>query len=128
MHLLANEIAKSDRRFSLMSYEKLESPNLYTAFSRSKRRLERDLPSWIDTESLGKNDERSYWQDRINNAYQNLSKPFLNRDRAFCGRTAVAEGVQSEPELDSGESAPSQQLCDISTEIFGFSEAESDVD
>ncbi|CAJ0609472.1 unnamed protein product [Cylicocyclus nassatus] len=156
MHLLANEIAKSDRRYSLMSYEKLDSPmmedqpirnyedlvpgrhrrsgnervhpnNLYTAFSRSKRRLERDLPSWIDAESLGKNDERSYWQDRINN-YQNVSKPFSNRDRAFCGRTAVAEGVHSEPELDSCESAPSQQLCDISTEIFGFSEAESDVD
>ncbi|VDM75356.1 unnamed protein product [Strongylus vulgaris] len=157
MHLLANEIAKSDRRYSLMSYEKLASPimedepirnyedlvpgrhrrsgnervhpnNLYTAFSRSKRRLERDLPAWIDMDPSGKNDEFSYWQDRINNVYQNFSKPFLNRDRAFRGRAVGVEGFQSEPELDSAGSAPSQELCDISSEVFGFSDAESDVD
>ncbi|RCN48404.1 hypothetical protein ANCCAN_05552, partial [Ancylostoma caninum] len=159
MHLLANEIAKSDRRYSLMSYEKLASPimedepirnyedlvpgrhrrsgnervhpnNLYTAFSRSKRRLERDMPAWIDMDPSGKNDELRYWQDRINNVYQNFSKPFLvrHRDRAFRSRTVGVEGFQSEPELDSVGSAPSQELCEIGSEIFGFSDAESDVD
>ncbi|KHJ99965.1 hypothetical protein OESDEN_00028 [Oesophagostomum dentatum] len=157
MHLLANEIAKSDRRYSLMTYEKLASPimedepirnyedlvpgrhrrsgnervhpnNLYTAFSRSKRKLERDMPAWIDTDGSEKNDELKYWQDRINNVYQNLAKPSLQKDRALRSCAVSAEGIQSEPELDSGESAPSQELCDISGEIFGFSDVESDVD
>lgn len=161
MHLLANELAKSDRRHNLMSYEKLASPvmedepiqnyedlvpgrhrrsgnervhpnNLYTAFSRSRKRLERDLPSWIDVDPNGKNDELKYWQDRINYVYQNSSKPSLHRNRAFRNnRDAGVEEFHSETELDSScaGSTPSQQeLCDISGEIFGFSDVESDLD
>lgn len=159
MHLLANEIAKSDRRNSLMSYEKLASPvmeaepirnyedlvpgrhrrsgnervhpnNLYTAFSRSRRRLESEMPAWIDMDPSGKNDEFKYWQDRINNVYQNpIVKPSSQSDRAFRVHTAVAnEGFQSENEPESGGSAPSHEVCDISSEIFGFSDVDSDVD
>ncbi|VDM61930.1 unnamed protein product [Angiostrongylus costaricensis] len=175
MHLLANELAKSDRRHNLMSYEKLASPamalfyqmiksfiavmedepiqnyedlvpgrhrrsgnervhpnNLYTAFSRSRKRLERDLPSWIDVDPNGKNDELKYWQDRINYVYQNSSKPSLHCDRAFHNnRAAGVEEFHSETELDSScaGSTPSQQeLHDISGGIFGFSDVESDLD
>lgn len=160
MHLLANEIAKSHRRNSLMSYEKLGSPimedepiqnyedlvpgrhrrsgnervhpnNLYTAFSRSRRRLERELPSWIDLDPNGKNDELKYWQDRINNVYQNSTKPFLHRDRAFRNnRSSGVDEFHSETEFESyGGSAPSpQEVCDINSEIFGFSDAESDLE
>lgn len=156
MHLWANEFAKSDRR--MMSYEKLASPimedepirnyedlvpgrhrrsgnervhpnNLYTAFSRSRRRLERDLPAWIDTDPAGRTDELKYWQDRINNVYQNFTKPLPPRDRALRTRTTVTnEGFHSENEFDSGGSAPSQEMCDISSEVFGFSDADSDVE
>ncbi|KAK6033445.1 hypothetical protein OSTOST_00351 [Ostertagia ostertagi] len=156
MHLLANEIAKNDRRYSLMTYEKLSSPimedepirnyedlvpgrhrrsgnervhpnNLYTAFSRSKRRLERDLPAWIDVDTAGKDDELKYWQDRINNVYENFTKPLQPRDRAFRSHTSVTnEGILSENEFDSAGSVASQENCDISSEIFGFSDGESD--
>ncbi|KAJ1373430.1 hypothetical protein KIN20_035824 [Parelaphostrongylus tenuis] len=159
MHLLANEMAKSDRRHNLMSYEKLASPvmedepynnyedlvpgrhrrsgnervhpnNLYTAFSRSRKKLERELPSWIDLDPNGKNEELKYWQDRINYVYHNLSKPFQHRDRAFRNNNAASvEEIHSETELESsyaGSTASQQELGDISNEIFGFSDVESD--
>ncbi|KAK5964494.1 hypothetical protein GCK32_005445 [Trichostrongylus colubriformis] len=158
MHLLANEIAKNDRRHSLMTYEKLSSPimedepirnyedlvpgrhrrsgnervhpnNLYTAFSRSKRRLERDMPAWIDVDSAGKEDELKYWQDRINKVYQNFTKPLQPIGSAFRSPTSVAnEGILSESESDISGSVASQENCDISSEIFGFSDVESDAE
>ncbi|VDL70230.1 unnamed protein product [Nippostrongylus brasiliensis] len=160
MHLWANEIANPDRRYNIMPYEKLASPimedepirnyedlvpgrhrrsgnervhpnNLYTAFSRQRRRLERDLPAWIDMDSSGKNEELKYWQDRINSVYQNFAKPLLNRDRALRNTnrsTITTEGFQSENELDSSGSAPLHEICDIGSEIFGFSDVDSDID
>lgn len=54
---------------------------------------------------------------------------FQPRDRALRTRTTVTnEGFHSENEFDSGGSAPSQEMCDISSEVFGFSDADSDVE
>ncbi|KJH45519.1 hypothetical protein DICVIV_08436 [Dictyocaulus viviparus] len=164
MHLLANEVARSDCRYRSMSYDKLSSPgkkvnvkipvmedepirnyedlvpgrhrrsgnervhpnNLYTAFSRSKNKLERELPLWIDADLTEKNDELKYWRDHIDYVYHNLHTDCAFRDNGVAG----VEQFHSETELDSSAgSAPSQEeLCDFGDEIFGFSDRDSDLD